>query len=254
MSYGAFEDGVALVTGAAAGIGRAIALAFADQGASVVVSDIDDEGGEQTASSIRAEGGDALYVRADVSSSTEVEELFERVDDEYGRLDYACNNAGIEGELGPAADCSLEAWEKTMSINLDGTFYCLREELQRMVPSGKGAIVNISSVAGFSGFPGMAAYVSSKHGVVGLTKTAALDYAESGVRINAVCPGVIDTEMIDRATQGDPDARQQYIAMEPVGRMGEPEEVAESVLWLCSEKASFVTGETLAVDGGFLAR
>lgn len=254
MSYDEFEDGVALVTGAAAGIGRAIALGFAEHGARVVVSDVDDEGGEQTAAAIEDDGGEALYVHADVSSHDEVEELFETIDDRYGGLDYACNNAGIEGEMGPTGECSLDAWKQTLSVNLDGTFYCLKQELQRMVPNETGAIVNISSVAGFSGFPGMAPYVTSKHGIVGLTKTAALDYAETGVRVNTVCPGVIDTEMIDRATQGDAETRQQYIAMEPVGRMGEPEEVAESVLWLCSEKASFVTGETLAVDGGFLAR
>jgi NAD(P)-dependent dehydrogenase (short-subunit alcohol dehydrogenase family) len=254
MSYEEFDGKVALVTGASNGIGRATALAFAEHGAKVVVSDIDDERGEKTAAEIRESGGEAIYVHTDVSSSEEVEQLFETIDDEYDHLHYACNNAGIEGEMGATADCSLEAWEKTIGVNLDGTFYCLKQELERMVPEGEGAIVNMSSVAGFSGFPGLPAYVTSKHGVVGLTKTAALDYAESGVRVNAVCPGVIDTEMVQRTTRNDPEVEQQYIAMEPVGRMGEPEEIADSVLWLCSEKASFVTGETLAVDGGFLAR
>lgn len=254
MSYEEFDGASVLVTGAAAGIGRSIALQFADCGADVAVADVDDEKGERVAAQARERGGDAVYVHTDVASESEVRELFETIDEEFGGLDCAINNAGIEGELGPAGDCSLENWHRTMDVNLNGLFYCLKEEVDRMVPEESGAIVNISSVAGISGFPGLPAYVASKHGVVGLTKAAALDYAETGVRINAVCPGVIDTEMVQRATSDDPELEQQYIAMEPIGRMGTPEEVAESVLWLCSEKASFVTGETMAVDGGFLAR
>lgn len=254
MSYEEFDGNCALVTGGAAGIGRSIAIGFAENGADVVVADVDDERGEQVAAEIRERGTDAVYHHTDVSSESDVRELFEAIDSEFGQLDYAVNNAGIEGELGAVGDCSIENWRRTMGVNLDGLFYCLKSEVERMVPAERGAIVNVSSVAGISGFPGLPAYVASKHGVVGLTKAAALDYAETGVRINAVCPGVIDTEMVRRATRNDPEIEQQYISMEPVGRMGTPEEVAESVLWLCSEKASFVTGETMAVDGGFLAR
>jgi NAD(P)-dependent dehydrogenase (short-subunit alcohol dehydrogenase family) len=256
MSDDAFDGKVALVTGGSTGIGRATALAFAERGADVIVADVNDEKAEETVAQIRDEGVESLYVRTDVSSTEEVDDLFDTIESEWVGLDYAFNNAGIEGEQAPTGECSLENWKQVLDVNLDGVFYCLRKEIGMMLEEGEGegAIVNMSSVAGLRGFPGLPAYVASKHGVVGLTKAAALEYAETGLRINAVCPGVIDTEMIDRVTHGDPDVERQYVAMEPVGRMGEPEEVADSVLWLCSDEASFVQGETLAVDGGFLAK
>jgi NAD(P)-dependent dehydrogenase (short-subunit alcohol dehydrogenase family) len=194
-----------------------------------------------------------LAVTADISKPSHIDRLFGDLDAAFGRLDAACNNAGIEGEQAPTGECTLENWRKTLSINLDGVFYCLKQEINRMLEHDSGAIVNMSSVAGQNGFATLPAYVASKHGVVGLTKAAALEYATTGLRINAVCPGVIDTEMIQRVTKDDPEIEKQYVAMEPIGRMGTPEEVADSVLWLCSDKASFVDGEALAVDGGFLA-
>ena len=172
----------------------------------------------------------------------------------YGRIDYAFNNAGIEGASAPTHECTEENWERTIGVNLKGTWLCMKHEIQHMLKQGKGAIVNCASIAGLVGFQGLPVYVASKHGVVGLTKTAALEYAKSGIRVNAVCPGVIKTNMVDRITGKEKEVEKQFENMEPVGRMGQPEEVAEAVIWLCSDAASFVTGDAMAVDGGWTAQ
>ena len=251
---GSMAGRVALVTGASAGIGRATALAFARQGARVVVSDVDDSGGEETVRMIREEGGEGMYVRTDVSRADEVEALIRRVVEEYGRLDFAFNNAGIEGRSDSTVDCSEENWDRVIDINLKGAWLCMKHEIAQMLGQGGGAIVNCSSIAGLIGFTGIPAYTASKHGLLGLTKTAALEYATQGVRINAVCPGVIRTAMIERFTGGSKDAEAELVSGEPMGRMGTPEEIASAVLWLCSDGAGFVTGHSLAVDGGWVAR
>ncbi len=245
---------VALVTGAGAGIGRESALAFARAGAKVVVSDIVVEGGEETVRMIQSEGGTGTFVKCDVARDAEVQALIAKAVETYGRLDYAHNNAGIEGMAGPCVQCTEENWDKTIGINLKGIFLCCKYEIPEMLKNGGGAIVNTSSVAGLVGFGGIPAYTASKHGVAGLTKTIALDYATQNIRCNAVCPGVIHTAMIDRFTGGDPAAMQAMVATEPVGRLGEPSEVADAVVYLCSDKASFITGIAMPVDGAFVAQ
>lgn len=251
---GELEGKVALVTGASAGIGRESALAFASAGARVVVSDVVVDGGEETVAGIQAAGGEATFVRADVSQTAEVEALVDRTVETYGRLDCAHNNAGIEGDMAPTADCAEANWDRTIAINLKGVWLCMRYEIPQMLRQGGGVIVNTASVAGLVGFANLPAYVASKHGIAGLTKTAALEYAEQGIRVNAVCPGVIHTAMIDRIVGGDAEAEAQFTALEPVGRMGLPAEVAQVVVWLCSDAASFVTGVAMPVDGGFVAQ
>lgn len=248
------ESRVTLITGASAGIGRSTALAFAARGDRVVVSDVDAGGGEETVALIRGRGGEAVFVPADVSQPEEVEALVTRTMAMFGRLDYAFNNAGIEGEIASTADCSLENWDRVLSVNLRGAWLCMKYEIPAMLRTGGGSIVNCASVAGLVGFRGSPAYAASKHGMVGLTRTAALEYAAQGVRVNAVCPGVIHTAMIDRVTGESADAEAQLVALEPMGRMGRPEEIADSVIWLCSDRASFVTGQAIAVDGGLVAQ
>lgn len=248
------RDKVAIVTGAGAGIGRASALVFAREGARVVVSDVNVEGGQETVERVRRAGGQAIFVCADVSSEADVRALIAATVETFGRVDCAFNNAGIEGTMGTTHECSDQNWDRTIAINLKGTWLCMRAQIEQMLRQGHGSIVNMSSVAGLVGFTGLPAYVASKHGVLGLTKTAALEYAERGIRVNAVCPGVIHTEMIDRVTGKKADAEQAFIAYEPIGRMGTPEEVGEAAAWLCSDAASFVTGACLPVDGAFVAR
>jgi NAD(P)-dependent dehydrogenase (short-subunit alcohol dehydrogenase family) len=249
------DGAVALVTGGAAGIGKAAALAFARYGAKVALCDLKAERGEEVAHAIERGGGQAIFVRADVSRAAEVDAVVRATVQAFGRLDYAFNNAGIEGQLANTAECSEENFDRTIAINLKGLWLCLRREIQEMLAQGgTGAIVNMSSVAGLVGFENLPAYVASKHGVIGLTKSAALECATKGIRVNAVCPGVIHTEMIDRVTGRDPAIEQQFVNMEPMGRMGTPEEIAEAAVWLCSPAASFVTGQALAIDGGLVAR
>lgn len=250
---GMLEGKVAIVTGASAGIGRATALKFAREGAKLVLADLDTDRGHETEQLVKDEGAEVLFVRTDVSDDADVAALVRAAVETFGRLDCAHNNAGIEGVQAPTAETPEENWDRVLRINLKGVWLCMRHEIPAMLEVGGGAIVNTASVAGLVGFPNLPAYVASKHGVVGLTKTAALEYATTGIRINAVCPGVIHTEMIDRITGRDPEVEAQFTAFEPVGRMGTPGEIADAVAYLCSGGASFVTGHTMAVDGGFVA-
>lgn len=251
---GELEGKVAIVTGASAGIGLAAAQALAGQGAHVVLADVQDERGSREAEAIRELGGVAMYVHCDVSRDADVASLVDHCVQRFGRLDMAFNNAGIEGETGLTAQCSDDNWNRVLAVNLTGVWQCMRHEIPAMLDSGGGSIVNCSSIAGLVGFAGVPAYVASKHGIVGLTRTAALEYATQGIRVNAVCPGVIKTEMIDRFVGDDPQALAQLVQGEPIGRMGEPREIADAVVWLCSHRSSFVTGQAIAVDGGFVAR
>ena len=242
---------VALVTGSGSGIGRASALAFAREGAQVVVSDVSVAGGEETVRLIQQTAGEAVFVKADVSQPAEVEALIAKTVETYGRLDCAHNNAGIAGRTARVADDTEENWDRILAINLKGVWLCMKYEIPAMLQHGGGAIVNTASDAGLIGVRRTGAYVASKHGVVGLTKTAALEYAKSGIRVNAVCPGPIDTPMLQQAAD-------RYIekvaAAQPNGRLGKPEEIAEAAVWLCSDAASFVTGHPMPVDGGYMAQ
>ncbi|MBE0417599.1 MAG: SDR family oxidoreductase [Coriobacteriia bacterium] len=251
---GLLDGKVALVTGASSGIGRESALAFARAGAKVVVADVDVAGGEETVGMIKKAGGEAVFVKTDVTKKDEVKVLVDKAVETYGRLDCAHNNAGIEGIGGPCTECTEENWDLTIAINLTGVFNCCKAELPQMLKQGGGAIVNTASVAGLVGFPGLPAYVASKFGVNGLTKSIALDYATENIRCNSVCPGVIHTPMIDRLTGSDPEALKAMEAMEPVGRLGKPSEIADAVVWLCTDEASFVTGVNLPVDGALTAQ
>jgi NAD(P)-dependent dehydrogenase (short-subunit alcohol dehydrogenase family) len=214
---------------------------------------VEDENKESMVA-IKQAGAESIFVKCDVSKAAEVQRLVEECISTYGRLDYAFNNAGIEGIQGITHECTEENWDKTINVNLKGIWLCMKSEITQMLKNGGGAIVNCASVAGLNGFVGLPAYVSTKHGVVGLTKTAALEYARQGIRVNAVCPGVIHTAMVDRLTGMEKEVEKQFIGLEPLGRMGNPEEVAEAVVWLCSDAASFVTGISLPVDGGFIAQ
>ncbi len=247
-----FTDKVALVTGAGSGIGQATAIAFAREGASVVVADVDRTGGEQTVRLIEEFGCKAMFVSCDVAEPIQVEAAVDSAVGKYGRLDYAFNNAGIGGAQALTGDYPIESWNKVIAINLSGVFLCMKYEIQQMLKNGGGAIVNNSSILGVVGFQTAAAYVAAKHGVIGLTQTAASEYATQNIRINAVCPGFIKTPMLENARLLD--NKQMYetiVGLHPIHRLGQPNEIAAPVLWLCSDEASFVTGIALLVDGGY---
>jgi NAD(P)-dependent dehydrogenase (short-subunit alcohol dehydrogenase family) len=244
---------VALVTGASSGIGKAVAFALAGAGARVVVSDIDAAHGGDVVTELRRSGADALFVECDVSDPEACARLVDAALRQYGRLDVACNNAGISGPTEPTAGYPVDAWQRVIAVNLSGVFYCMRAELAAMVEAGRGAIVNMASILAQVGFATAPANVAAKHGVVGLTRTAAVEYAQAGVRVNAVGPAFISTPMI-AALEQRPDALQALVAAHPIGRLGRPEEVAALVLWLSTDAASFVTGAYYPVDGGYLAR
>lgn len=244
---------VALVTGAASGIGRACAEGYGRAGASVIVSDVDREGGEATVEAVVAAGGEARFVAADVSDPEACAGLVAAAEETFGGLDCACNNAGIGGEQNLTGEYSIEGWRRVLEVNLSGVFYCMKPQIAALGRRGGGSIVNVASILGQVGFATAPAYVAAKHGVVGLTKTAALEYAAAGIRVNAVGPAFIQTPMI-AALENDPEVREQLIAQHPIGRLGRSEEVAALVVWLSSDAASFVTGAYLPVDGGYLAR
>jgi len=241
-----------LITGGASGIGRAAAEAFAREGARVVIADLDEKGGRTTVEKLRAGGAEAHFVRADVARSADVAALVAKTVSLYGRLDCAFNNAGIEGAVSPIVDYPEDTFRRVLEVNVVGVFNCLRAELPQMLAQGRGAIVNTASVAGLIGAGGLSAYIASKHAVLGLTKTAALENAKLGVRVNAVCPGVIQTPMLDRLAKSAAGFVEGVTAVTPMGRLGTAEEIAEAVVWLCSDAASFITGHALTVDGGYV--
>lgn len=251
-----FDGKVALVTGSGSGIGRAAAIAFAQKGAQVVVADFVKEGGEETVRQIKGAGNEAIFIRADVSNRTEVEELVEKVVSHYGRLDYAHNNAGLAQRVALVADSTEEEFDSILAVNLKGVFSCMKQEIHQMLKQGGGAIVNTASAAGVIGVNSIGLYTAAKHGVVGLTKTAALDYAQSGIRINCVCPGYTLTTMLKNAFADDPEAMKgfEHPSISPMGRLARPEEIAEAVVFLCSDDASFVTGHVMMVDGAMSAQ
>lgn len=249
------EGKVAIVTGASSGIGLHTARLFAEKGASVVLADLDETAGKEAVQAIEGAGGSALFVKTNVSESAQVKELVEKTIERFGRLDYAVNNAGIGGESVPTAEISEEGWDRVIGVNLTGVWLCMKHEIEAMLENEGGAIVNVASILGKVGFANAAAYVSAKHGVVGLTKSAAMEYATLGVRVNVVCPGFIYTPMLENAGMAEGSEMHTYISsLHPMQRMGTPEEVATMIVWACSDEASFVTGASLLVDGGYTAQ
>ncbi|HEV2380045.1 MAG TPA: SDR family oxidoreductase [Terriglobia bacterium] len=254
MMSGGLAGKVVLVTGGGSGIGRAAALAFGRREARVVVASRRVPEGEETAREVRQAGSEAIFVATDVTRASEVEALVDRVAATWGRIDCAFNNAGITGEMARTADCTEENWDRTISVNLTGVWYAMKHEIRQMLKQGGGAIVNNASAAGLVGMRGGPAYSASKGGVIQLTRTAALEYAKSGIRVNAVCPGFIETPMTGAHTAANPDLEPWIRKIQPMGRLGTAEEVGEAVVWLCSDASSFVTGHALSIDGGMAAQ
>ena len=252
MTMQKLQGKVDLVTGGASGIGRATALAFARDGAKVAIADVDVAGSHETLRLITERGGQALFVRTDVTRGAEVEALINEVVNAYGRLDCAFNNAGTVGKPSSTAQCKEEDWDFVISVDLKGVYLCLKYEILHMLRQGQGAVVNAASVAGLIGVENNVAYVAAKHGVVGLTKAAALECAQAGIRVNAVCPGFVRTPIL--GLDGTPESESRYARLQPMARLAEPDEVAEAVVWLCSDAASYVTGHAMSIDGGLAAR
>ncbi len=251
---GILEGKVALITGAGSGIGQATSRVFAREGAKLVLADVVEEGGNQTLKLVQDLGAEAIFVKCDVAKWADVEAAVAKAVQSYGRLDCAFNNAGIEGRSADTHECTEENWNRVIAINLTGVWYCMKAEIAQMLKQGSGgAIVNTSSGAGLAGVPHMPAYVASKHGVAGLTRAAAIEYGRHNIRINAVCPGPIRTPMMGRITHSRPEIEQRFARSEPLRRLGEPSEIAEATAWLCSDRASYVTGLPMPVDGGFMA-
>ena len=248
-----FSGKVALVTGGASGLGRVTAIALAREGANVAVSDVAEREGTATVQMITETGAQAIFIQVDVTKSSEVQAMVARTVEAFGRLDFALNNAGTDGIRARTADYPEEIWSQVIHLNLTGVFFCMKSELPVMVRQGSGVIINMSSVAGVTGFRGHAAYTASKHGVIGLTKTAALDYAKAGIRVNAICPAYTQTPMLARMLEQKPDLEAKLISRVPLHRLGSAEEIAQSVIYLCSDAAAFITGHSLVMDGGIMA-
>ena len=248
------EGKVALVTGGSSGIGRATSLAFARAGAKVVISDVDGKGGDETARKVKEAGGEAIFVKADVSKTADVKALIDKAVQTYGRLDCAYNNAGIEGPVASIHEYPEDSWNRVIDVNLKGVWLCMMYEIPQMLQQGSGAIVNTSSISGLKGSQRWSAYVASKHGVIGLTRAAAVEYGKAGIRVNAVCPGAVDTPMGQRVLALNLEMDPPYIEEYPLDRVGSPEEIAEPVVWLCSDEASYITGVVLSIDGGWAAQ
>jgi NAD(P)-dependent dehydrogenase (short-subunit alcohol dehydrogenase family) len=252
---GILEGKIALITGAGSGIGRATARIFAREGAKLVLADVVEDGGRQTLAMVADTGHDAIFVKTDVSNPADVDAAIAKAIETYGRLDCAFNNAGIEGKRGLTHECDKENWDRVLAINLTGVWLCMKAEIAQILKQGNGgAIVNTSSGAGLVGVRGMPAYVAAKHGVAGLTRAAAIEYGKHGIRVNAVCPGPIRTPMMERLLGTHPEAEERFARGGPLRRLGEPGEIGETVAWLCSDRASYVTGLPMPVDGGFMAQ